>query len=229
MNNLCVIPARGGSKGILRKNIKLFCGKPLVARTIECALATNIFDVVVSTEDEEIANISLFYGARVCYRSQELASDHVHAVHAIIEAVQTEEMLKTIDVVMMLPPTSPLRTTKSIIGAYDMFSDNKFDSVIGVYKTHCPISSFRYKSDNGILSTLVPIQHYEVQRQDIENAVYVVNGSIYISTPKHLKGAKSFHKGMVGGYVMSKNESFDINDLDDWYMAECMCAKHEQK
>ena len=131
MKILGVIPARGGSKGIPKKNIKLLNGKPLIAYTIEVALASNLDKVVVSTDCEEIASISKEYGADVIMRSENLAQDNTPTLPVLKDTINKID--SEYDAVMTLQPTSPFRTTKHIDEAIELFtSDKEADSLVSV-------------------------------------------------------------------------------------------------
>lgn len=222
--NMCVIPARGGSKAIERKNIRKLAGKPLVAWSIESALKAYMVDkVVVSTEDTEIAAVARDYGAEIHWRSQENARDDVHAIYAVLECLNFYEkggiIIKN---TAMLLATSPLRTHLDIDTAFTLLEQKECDSVVSVSKFDKPISSLRWLDENGCMQPVVSVDKFEVQRQDIKRPLFLVNGSIFISTPEHLKKTKSFHQGRVVPYVMGKNISVDINDCADWALAETL-------
>lgn len=130
-----MIPARGGSKRIPRKNIRDFCGKPLIAWTIEAAKASKLDDVLVSTEDKEIANIAISCGAMVTTRPPELATDHAASVDVALHALNAYEsspLAKTPDVIFLLQPTSPLRTAEHINAALDEFAKSGKDSLLSL-------------------------------------------------------------------------------------------------
>lgn len=224
MTNMCIIPARGGSKAIERKNIRELAGKPLVAYSIEAARKARTVDkVVVSTEDAEIAGVAQKYGAEVHWRSQENARDDIHAVHAVLECLNFyEEQGIIITNVAMLLATSPLRTKLDIDAAFALLDKKDCDSVISVSKFDKPISSLRWIDEDGIMQTIVKVDKFEVQRQDIKKPLFIVNGSIFVSTAEHLKKTSSFHQGKVYAYRMGKNFSIDINDCADWAMAEAL-------
>lgn len=222
VNNICIIPARGGSKGIPGKNVKKFGGKPLLAWTIEDAICSRCIDkIVVSTDDEKIAKVAIDYGVDVHERSEKNAGDDIHAVYAILECLDFyEENEIEIKYVTMLLATSPLRKSTDIDSAFDLFFD--CDSVISVVDFEKPISSLRYLDKNNIITPIQNVDLFEVQRQDVKKQLFEVNGSIYISTVEHLRRTASFHKGRVKGYVMKRNFSIDINTYNDWEMAEAM-------
>ena len=134
MNVIGVIPARGGSKGVHRKNIKELAGKPLIQYTIdEAKKSDNINRVIVSTEDDEIAQISRDLGAEVIMRPEELASDTAPTLPVIQHVVETlEKEGEKIDAVMLLQPTTPFRTVEDIDGAVELFKEKKPDSLVSV-------------------------------------------------------------------------------------------------
>lgn len=228
MINLAIIPARGGSKGIYRKNMRCVAGKPLISWTISSATsAKNIDEVVVSTDDQEIVEVSKKYGAKVHMRSDELAKDNVHAVHVVIECLN-EYKNKGVDIgkVVMLLPTSPLRSMCDIDGAIKIFGLEKCDSVISVCCYDKPISSLRVMDNNS--NNLIPVANvsdFNIQRQEIKDKLLEVNGSIYVSTPEHLLAHQSFHAGVVRPYIMKKTHSIDVNDLDDLEIVEAILCQ----
>lgn len=224
MTNVCIIPARGGSKGIERKNIKELAGKPLLAWSIEAALKARSADkVIVSTEDKEIARVAQEYGAEVHWRSQENAKDSVHAVHAVLECLNFyEKQGIIIEGVAMILATSPLRTHLDIDASFALLRQRSCDSVVSVSKFDKPISSLRRINGDGIMEPIIKTNFFEVQRQDIIEPLFLVNGSIFVSTAKHLKSTKSFHEGKIVPYIMNKKMSIDINDSTDWDMTEAM-------
>lgn len=224
---VAVIPARGGSKTIERKNILEFAGKPLLAWSIESALAANSIDkVIVSTEDNEISDVARAYGAEVHNRSPENAQDNVHAIHAVLECLSFYEG-KGINIssIAMLLATSPLRRPEHIDEAMHLLAKSGCNSVVSVSEFDKPVSSIRRVNFSGYMEPIVSIDSFEVQRQDIKEPLYLVNGSIFVSTSGNLKQYRSFHKGLVKPYVMNKHLSVDINDQSDWKMAEAIACQ----
>lgn len=225
--NIAVIPARGGSKGIPRKNMKLLAGKPLVQWTIEAAQRTTLLDqIIVSSDDDEILELSLGCGVLQYLRPSHLAGDNIHAIHVVMDCLElfTSRGLE-VDTVAMLLPTAPLRTEKDIESAFEILDSGYASSVIGVCKSNKPESNFRYIGDNNILRPILPVHKYEVQRQDIPDPVYEVNGAMFMATRKHLEVYKSFHEGNPAAYIMNKINSIDINDLDDFEMVEALICR----
>lgn len=227
MINLCVIPARGGSKGIPKKNIKMLCGKPLIAWTIEQALGAKCLDkVVVSTDDKDIASVAWDYGAQVHERSEKNSGDDVHAVHAIIECLDFYEKFGIIDNVAMLLATSPLRSSKDIDACFDILYRGECKSVVSVTSFDKPITSLRHLDEerDDKMWPIFKVDSFEVQRQEVKKPLYEVNGSIYVSTVKHLRRTESFHQGNPKAYKMPRSTSVDINTLDDWAIAEAILS-----
>jgi CMP-N-acetylneuraminic acid synthetase len=222
MNNIAIIPARGGSKGVHRKNIKTIAGKPLVVWSIDtCLEAKEVDAVVVSTDDDEIYNIAKSYGAIPYMRPEHLGYDNVHSVHVVLDYLtycKKEGII--IDRVAMVLPTTPLKTEEDIDRAFSIFDDS-CDSVIGVKEYDRPISCIRKLVGNNIVP-VVEINNFETQRQDMKDKLYEVNGSIYISTPDNILARKSFHKGKIKPCVMNNINSIDVNNEDDLRVAETM-------
>jgi len=144
--NLAVIPARGGSKGIPLKNIRMICGEPLVVWTIEAARkAASIDEVVVSSDSYDIRELAIQYGVTANDRPKELAEDNVHAIHVLINCLNFyEERGIIINRVAMLLPTAPLRTAEDIDNAFAILDETGATSVVGVCKCNKPESNFRY-------------------------------------------------------------------------------------
>ena len=222
MINLAVIPARGGSKGIPKKNICMIAGKPLIVWTIEAALKSKSIDrVVVSSEDEDIMEIVAEFGVDVRNRPIDLAQDNIHAINVVIDCLKFyEEKGIIIDKVSMLLPTSPLRTAEDIDKAHEIFAHYNTGSVVGVVKSNKPVSNYRYIDHTFKLVPIINTNEYEVQRQDIVQPVFEVNGAMFVATAAHVRSFESFHKGAPSPYIMTKRNSIDINDMDDFKLAE---------
>ncbi|MEQ8356262.1 MAG: acylneuraminate cytidylyltransferase family protein [Kiloniellaceae bacterium] len=231
MTTLAVIPARGGSKAIPRKNIRPLGGKPLIAWSIAAALAARLVDrVLVSTDDEEIANASRAAGAEVPFlRPAELAGDEVHSVYSVLHALDwLEEHEGTPPgVVTMLLPTSPLRAARDVDQAVEMLANSGAASVISVCAAGSPLGSLRWMR-KGRLKPLTEDSNRNFQRQDVEQ-LYAVNGSIYVAASSVLREHRSFHISGAAGSVMSKLRSIDINTLDDFAMAEALVPLGERE
>ena len=220
MKVLGLIPARGGSKGIFRKNIKNLCGKPLIAWTIEAALKSSKIDrLVVTTEDNEIAEIAKSYGADVPFmRPTELAEDSTPGISPVLHAI---EQLPNFDSVLLLQPTSPLRTSDDIDGIVDFAFSKNADSVASVF--HSPVHPYWvYKSNNSKLTPFID-NNFVACRQKLPDA-FSLNGSMYLGTPNWLLENKAFISPDTYGYLMPKSRSYDIDDHDDWTVVESILS-----
>jgi len=220
MVNVCIIPARGGSKGIPHKNIKLLNDRPLIYYSICAAQQSKKFDcITVSSDSQKICDLAQSYGAQTRRRPACLAVDWVHSVHVVLDCIKFYG-LKGTDLICMLLPTAPLRVGRDIIGAVESFNPNRYDSLVSVCEFNGVMSSFRFV-EKDILIPVVSTNNFENQRQD-SKTIYEVNGSIYISTVKNLIDNKSFHKGKVQPFIMERERSIDINDKYDWKIAEAL-------
>jgi CMP-N-acetylneuraminic acid synthetase len=181
--------------------------------------------VVVSTEDEEIAEISKRYGAEVIERPKEMARDDSPTIDAIFHAL---EVLKTEnyepDITILLQPTSPLRNAEDIDSAIELFLDSDCESVVSVSKVeHSPYWSF--KIEKGYLKSLFGDEYLRRRRQDLEK-LYMPNGAIYISTPENLRKYKCFYCPKAIPYIMPPERSMDIDNEVDFMLAELLTKRH---
>jgi len=152
LKNIAIIPARGGSKRIPRKNIKNFLGKPIIAYSIEAALESKLFDeVMVSTDDKEIAETAIKYGAQVPFlRSDNNADDYATLADVLIEVINEYKSKDTsIDNICCILPTAPFVTSNRLIEAFNLFTKNKFDSLFPVLEFSYPIKRSLIKKEDG--------------------------------------------------------------------------------
>ncbi|EHP89549.1 acylneuraminate cytidylyltransferase family protein [Methanotorris formicicus] len=222
MKILGLIPARGGSKGLPRKNIKPLLGKPLIGWTIEYAKNSKYIDkVVVSTDDEEIAKVSKECGAEVPFlRPKELARDDSPTIDAIIHAINWfEERGMFFDILVLLQTTSPLRTTEDIDNAIELFLNNKEAlSLVSVKENeHPPFWSL--KIENRFLKPLFGEEYFRKRRQELPKS-YMPNGAIFISYVNILKEYKTFYTPKTIAYIMPPERSIDIDNEFDFLLAE---------
>lgn len=217
-NIIAIIPARGGSKGIPRKNMRLLAGKPLIAYSIEAAFKSKYINrVVVSTEDDEIAEISKKYGAEVIERPEELATDSAPTepvIEHVLEWLKEQEYYKP-DIIILLQPTSPLRTGKHIDEALDMFLNGYFGSLLSV----CQSSAFIWKMEESGAYSINYDYKNRPRRQDKEPE-YIENGAIYIMRYKVLMENHNRLGGKIGLYIMPEEYSTEIDTEFDFYLCE---------
>ena len=212
---LALIPARGGSKGIKNKNIISVSGKPLIAYTIDAAKASKYIDYVyVSTDSEKIADVAIKYGALIPFmRDETLAQDTSKTIDAVMFSVNKfKEMGYDFDYLVLLQPTSPLRTGEDIDAAIEKLLASTYTSLVSVSKVDDNPVLIRSIDDN---NCLVPIlkQSSTVRRQDFKD-YYRVNGAIYINKISELTLDTSLNDNLYA-YIMPQDRSFDIDTMDD--------------
>lgn len=215
---LCLIPARGGSKGVPRKNLYAVGGKPLIVWTIEQALALADVDVVVSTDDPEIARVATAAGAEVPFvRPPALAQDSTATEPVVIHAIEQMAGLgRRPDVVMLLQATSPLRHSGSLRRALTEFDTTGVDSMVGVV----PQAPFLWRA------TDPPSAEYDIarrpRRQELTRATmrYRETGSVYVTKTEIYLEQTNRLGGRVGLFVMDEVEGLDIDTLTDLAIAE---------
>lgn len=217
---LAIIPARGGSKGVFRKNIKYIAGKPLIAWTIEEAKKSKYIDrLILSSEDNEIIDVAESYDCEVPFiRPKELGEDETPGIDPIIHATK---QLPNYEYVVVLQPTSPLRTVQDIDSAIEKCYRNNGIAVVSVAESD-ESPYWMYKLGNGeIMKPLMDIDEIPKRRQDLPNA-FILNGAIYVSRTEALKEEKSFLQKRTVGYVMPKERSMDIDSELDFKICEVL-------
>ena len=223
---LGVITARGGSKRLPAKNVLDLAGKPLIGWTIDAALESKYIDeLIVSTEDEEIADISKTFGANVPFmRPKELSADNVHPVEVVIHAVNyfLNEHKKEFDYVLFLQPTSPLRNEHDIDKAIEFLYSSKADAVISVCEAeHSPLWYNILPEDLSMKNFLRDDLKAKMS-QDLP-MYYRVNGAIYLcKTKRLLKENTFFLKDNIFAFLMDVKRSVDIDSLVDFKLAEIL-------
>lgn len=223
---LALIPARGGSKSIPKKNIANLCGKPLIAWTIETAKKTPEIDkVIVSTDDLEIAEIAIKYGAEVQMRPSELASDNslvINTMHYVIKELQKKQ--DYYDYITLLEATSPMREVEDISKCIKMIYENSLDSV-ATFKEADLNPHRAWKIENDVPTTFIDDVIPWLPRQQLPSA-YQLNGAVYITkVDTLLKSNKELLLGEIGAVTMPKDRSVDIDDLIDFTLAELVLKK----
>lgn len=220
MNIISIIPARGGSKRLPKKNIMDLSGKPLIAYTIGASRECNLIDrTIVSTENDEIKSVSEKYGAEVIKRPIELAGDASPTIDTVMHVVETLENEGYVpDIIVLLQPTSPLRDSKDILDALEMFKTGKFGSVVSA-KPSNPLWNFSL--EDGKVKPILGWEFIRKRKQDLPE-YYSPNGAIYIITPKTLRERKAFYFETTGAYIMPEEKSVDIDTLTDFRIAEAI-------
>ena len=221
MAKVAIIPARGGSKRIPRKNIKLFLGKPIIAYSIEAALAANLFDeVMVSTDDEEIASIAKEYGASVpFYRSIESATDYATTVDVLLEVLsQYNSQGIHFDFGCCIYPSAPFSSKELLHQGYNKLVEEEHEVVFPALAYEHPIQrSFSLDPSNRI--ELFSKSEEYTRTQDLKS-YYHDAGQFYWFNSRSLTVNKSLMKGKVAILKLSPIEAHDIDELSDWKMAE---------
>ncbi len=222
---LGIIPARGGSKGLPRKNIRMLAGKPLIAWTIESALASDALTrVIVSSEDREILETARQWGADVPFvRPAELAQDATPGVAPVAHALET--LPETYDFVVLLQPTSPLREPGDIDAAVRLCLETGAPACVGVVEPDKSPYWMFARDAAGRLSPLIPRGDMPLRRQELP-AAYAVNGAVYVASVPWFLREKTFFSPQTVGYVMPRKRSLDIDDELDFAIAEMMLARH---
>ncbi len=220
MATVAIIPARGGSKRIPRKNIKPFLGKPIIAYSIETALQSRLFDeVMVSTEDDEIAVLALQCGAKVPFRRSERTSDdYATTTDVLLEVLTTYQSQGQIfEFGCCIYPTTPFITIDLLSRVWQMMIDHAYDTVFPVLRFSSPIQ--RALKLEGTRASMFWPEHYTSRSQDLEPAYYDA-GQFYWFNVQTLKEKKRLFTDNAGVIVLSELEAHDIDTLEDWANAE---------
>jgi len=220
MPNLAIIPARGGSKRIPNKNIKLFLGKPIITYSIERAIESNLFDdIIVSTDNIEIAKIAKDYGAQVPFFRSEINSSDFATTFDVIEEVINEQHIRNQDYenVCCIYPCAPLISKELIINAFEVMKLNNFDTVFPVVKYGNQIQRALRLIDNRI-EMFYP-QFQTTRSQDLEIAFYDA-GQFYWSQINQLLRNRQFFSNNAGFIILDEMHAQDIDNEIDWDLAE---------
>ena len=219
MTLLALIPARGGSKGIPRKNIRVFCGKPLLQWSIDAALAAACVDqVVVSTEDPETAEVAKAGGAEVPFlRPSDLATDTAPGIAPVLHAL---ELLPHVSDVLLLQPTSPLRTSADIEAIVALRQQAGRESAVSLTPSAKHPAWMYSLSQDQRLETLLRLDGAHCRQQ--LPPTYVLNGALYLASRDFLLREKALIASDTLGYVMPADRSVDIDTPFDWQWAELL-------
>ncbi len=220
MARLAIIPARGGSKRIPRKNIKDFLGKPIITYSIETAISSGLFDeIMVSTDDEEIAKIALQHGAKVPFlRSLESSSD-IATTYQVIEEIllQYKKIGLEFDFVCCLYPCAPFVTKFMLIDAFWKLKNQSYDLVFPITKFSTPIQR-ALRIENSKVKFVNP-EFATYRTQDFEKK-YFDSGQFYFFNPDVILDARKIIVENSGFIILEKNNVEDIDDFEDWEAAE---------
>lgn len=222
-----IIPARGGSKGLPRKNVRPLLGKPLIAWTIEQAKSSKYIDrFIVSTENKKISSIAKTYGADTPFiRPKYLAKDNTSMIDVILHAIQyLEKQGEYYDLIMLLQPTSPLRTHYDIDKSIELLFSKKAQAIVSVCRAEYYLQwSNTLPKDNCMRSFIRP-DIMNKKRQDLP-IFYRLNGAIFLAFCDYLKTKRNFLGEKTYAYIMPRVRSVDIDDEIDFYFAEFLTSK----
>lgn len=219
--NIAIIPARGGSKRIPKKNIKNFCGKPIIAYSIEAAIKSNIFDeVMVSTDSEEIANIAKAYGASVpFYRSREASDDFATTNDVIMEVLNTYAKAgKEYEYAFCMYPTAPFLTSDLILEAEALMKEKKPNEIVTVVDFSYPPQRSFIITEDGMLKYRYE-QYINSRSQDLEKWYHDV-GQLYVFNVENFRATNGQIKERVMPIIVSPLVAQDIDTENDWILAE---------
>ncbi len=230
MTPLYIIPARGGSKGIPRKNIKLLCGRPLIAYSIDAALEAGapLHSIILSTDDEEIADTARGLGLTVEYmRPPELATDTAGSREVIIDVMDWADRRGiAYDCVVLLQPTSPMRTAADIKAALDLYTPD-IDMVVSVKEASANpyYNCFETDPESGYLH-ISKGDGLLTRRQDAPPA-WEYNGAVYVINPRSIRESPmgAFKKRVPS--VMPARRSIDLDTITDWLVAEALMTTNK--
>jgi len=229
LNIVGVIPARGGSKRLPKKNLRLLNGKPLIAYTIEEAKKSKLLtSFYVSTEDKKISKTAQNYGAQIISRPKKLAKDTTQSYLVIQDAVKKIEKntKKTVDIVVLLQPTSPLRKHFDIDSSIKQFIKNKCDSLVSVTEACFP-PEFMYKFKNKKLRPILKTKLKSKRTQDMPKT-FQINGVVYVTKRNLLMKKNTLLSKNPCPYFMPFERSIDINSIFDFKLAEIMIKEISQ-
>lgn len=216
---LAIIPARGNSKQLPRKNILSLAGKPLIAWTIEAASDSKYIDrLIISTDSKEIADVAKQYNCEVPFmRPPELATDDANSNDVILHAL--DKLGDPYDILILLQPTSPLRKAEDIDHALEIMDQVEAPAVISVCKANKPLNWHFSVEVNG---TLKPVLQKKISNRQEYESTYIPNGALYISKTEYFKSANTFFTDLTIAYTMSQEVSVDIDSQIDFTIAEIL-------
>ena len=219
---VAIIPARGGSKRIPRKNIKPFAGPPIIAHSIKAAIESNLFDrIIVTTDDEEIADVARSFGAEIPFiRPKELSDDHTATIPVIAHAIQTLQKQCVIDAACCIYATAPFIRPQDIVTAYNALITHNKQYAFPVTTFAFPIFRGVKRDDAGNIEMFWP-QHFATRSQDLEEAYHDV-GQFYWGTPDAWLSGRAIFSDAATTIVLPRHLVQDIDTPEDWHRAELM-------
>lgn len=224
MNNLAIIPARSGSKGLKDKNIKMLNEKPLIAYSIKAAKESGLFDeIMVSTDSEKYAEIAKQWGAKVPFlRSQELSNDTASSWDVVKDVIERYKSFGIeFDTVALLQPTSPLRSSEDIINGYEVMKEKAANFVVSICEMdHSPLWANTLPDDHSMERFIRP-EVVKIPRQSIPT-YYRINGALYIIKVDYLMKTTDIYSAKSYATIMKKENSIDIDDQMDFTIAEVL-------
>jgi len=222
---IAIVPARGGSKGLPRKNIKILCGKPMIAYVIEEGLKSQYLDeIIVSTDDKEIANIAIQYGAKCPFlRPAELATDDVRPIEAYIYTIEKlkQEFDYQIEHFTVLQPTSPLLITEDIDRAIELFYEKNADSIISYTEEQHPLSWHKYITSD---YRFEHIFGQELSNRQASRKTYYCTGSVMVFRYALMEG-RTFYTPRSFAYILPQNRAVDVDTIGDFEYAEYLLKR----
>ena len=225
---IAIIPARGGSKGLPNKNIRILSGKPLIAYAIEAAEKSQYIErVFLSTDSKKIAAVAKKYGAEVPFmRPKWLAKDNSLLIDVLVYTIERlqRKLNKRIEDFMVLQPTSPLRTSTDINNAVKLFYDKDADSVVSMSETAHPSYWIKGVNTQGKIISYFDVKTELHNRQNFRKE-FVPNGAIFIFKYHILKKKRKYYFGKTYSYIMSRERSIDIDTFFDFKIAEYLLKR----
>ncbi len=228
MTQIAVIPARGGSKRIQKKNIRLFHGKPIIAYAIEECVKSELFSrVIVSTDDVEIAQVVEKFGAEVFFREdEEISSDSAPVISVVKELIRLQSLENESDYICCVFPCTPLLTYESLASSLNILQNNTVDFVFPVFKPGLPISRSLFMNSAGFV---------EMRNKDLRNtATNLISESLFDAGQYYWAKTKTWleSESILGGnnlpYLTTRLSVVDIDNEEDWQLAEILFAKQNE-
>ena len=228
MSQIAVIPARGGSKRIPKKNIRLFHGKPIIAYAIEECIKSDLFSrVIVSTDDVEIAQVAEKFGAEVFFREDEgISSDSAPVISAVKEVIHLQSLESESEYICCIFPCTPLLTNESLTSSFEILQNNNVDFVFPVFNPGLPISRSLFINSDGFVEML--------NKDFRDTATNLITESLFDAGQYYWAKTKTWleSESILGGnnmpYLITRLSAVDIDNEEDWKLAEILFAKQDE-